>query len=526
MRAYDAAMTNNLNADFMVSTSSANAEILTSINVSRNRARKLCRDNQYAKGILRTYKNNVVGDDPFRLEMKVGKRDAKGKFVEETETNRKIEEAWKEAGLPKNCTVQQDMSRMELYHMVYAAAKRDGGVLARHHRDYPFNKFGYALRILESDRLQESYMGRSTAGNTIRFSIERDQWDRPIFYWILTRHPGDVFGYNSGRASSREIYGSAAAVFREQVKAEDIIHFNNLRDRAEQDIGMTEFDTIIQSLHRIEQFDISHVTAAIWASCKPFFILQKFPTGLEYIGEGLKRAMDEAVDQTGEKTVAVEPATGETLPPGHEPFLVDPKFPIESGPEFKKEQLRGVASGAGIAYHALANDLSDVNFSSARFGEGAQRDNFKVDQKHMVLNFVLPHFAAWLKNAILSGALDLPISRYEEFVNAAHFNPKRWPYIQPVQDAQADILRTQHGLDSRSHIIAESERGGDVEMVDAEIASDQAVDEAHGLDFSGDPTEPAAPGDDGEDVPPAPSKTGGKQTLRSRRQTNFAQNGH
>lgn len=484
-RAYDASMTNNLNGDFMASPSSANAEILVSLYVARNRSRKLCRDNQYAKGIIRTYKNNVVGDDPFRLEMKVGTRDAKGKFTEETETNRLIEDAWKEAGLPENCTVRQDMSRLELYHLVVASAKRDGSILARHWRDYPHNKYGYALQLLESDRLQESYMGRAENGNQIRFSIERDSWDRAVGYWILTRHPGDTFGYNSPISNSGRA-GAPAYLFRERVDAVNIIHFNNLRDRAEQDIGMTELDTIIQTLHRIEQFDISHVTAAIWASCKPFFMVQEFPTGMEYVGEGLKAAMDSAGDDTGEVVAAVEPATGEKLPPGMKPMLVDPKFPIESGPEFKREQLRGVASGAGIAYHTLANDLASVNFSSGRLGENAQRDQFKVDQAHTVLSFVRLHFNAWLKNAIQAGQLPgITMSRYEEIAKAACFHSKRWPYVNPLQDAQADIIRIEAGLDSRSRVIAESERGGDVETVDAEIASDRAVDESHSLDFSG-----------------------------------------
>ncbi len=69
----------------------------------------------------------------------------------------------------------------------------------------------------------------------------------------------------------------------------------------------------------------------------------------------------------------------------------------------------------------------------------------------------------------------------------------------------------------------ESDRGGDVEEVNAEIASDKKSDENHGLDFSsGDVTRPTiSKGEPGQETPkpePAlPAKTGGKQTIKKSR---------
>jgi capsid protein len=188
VRMYDAAATTNLNGDFPITQTSANAEILVSVTAGRSRARRLERDNPYAFGIINTFQNNIVGDDPFRLKMKVGSRDASGAFVEETDTNRMIEDWWKEAALPENCTVRRDTSRLELYHQVIAAMIRDGGILARHWRGFPKNKFGYAIEALEIDRLDHSWMGIGNAanGNEIQFSIELDQWKAPVAYYILT----------------------------------------------------------------------------------------------------------------------------------------------------------------------------------------------------------------------------------------------------------------------------------------------------------------------------------------------------
>lgn len=502
-RMYDAAMTNNLNGDFSTTVGSANAEILTSLYLARGRSRTLVKDNPYAKGIVRTMRNNIVGHDPFRLEMKVGKKDAKGKFTPETETNEKIQAAWKKAGSKKNCTVRKDMSRLEMYHAVIASVVRDGSLLARHHRSFPNNSFGYAIELIDIDRLQESYMGKSQDGNVIRFSIERDRFNAPVKYWILTRHPGDLFQTNP----------PASNVMREGVDAENIIHFNNIRERPEQDVGFPELDSIIQRLHRIDQFDIAHVTAAIYSACKSIWIERVAPTANEYQADGESRE--------GQKLSNVEPSTAEILPDGYQAKQLDPKFPLETGPDFKKDQLRGVGAGSGVAYHTLANDLSSVNFSSGRLGENAQRDEFMVRQELMIEDFVRLHFNEWLKYAILSGEVELPLSRLEEFQEAAEFNGRRWSYINPLQDAQADVLRIEAGLDSRDNVIINSERGGDVETVNAEIANGKDSDEEFGLDFSGaDPTLPTVKkGEPGQEMPapntPAtPPRTGAKQTLR------------
>lgn len=512
VRMYEAAVTNNLNSDFPVSITSANAELLTSIIATRSRARRLERDNPYGAELITIHQNNVVGHDPFRLEMKVGKKNKDGAFEKEDETNSKIEDWWKEAGEPENCTVRRDMSRAELYWMGISSLVRDGGLLCRHRRMYPHNPFGYAIEPIEMDRL-DPFWNRPQVGtaNEIQFSIEMDDWHAPIAFHILTRHPGDVFAWSN------------QTKYRERVPADEIICLHAIRTRAGQYIGISKFSSIIQRLHRLDQYDIAEITAAIWASAKPFFLTKDLPTGAEYVGD--------KESKEGETVSISSPGEGEVLPEGFKPVLVDPKHPVEAYPNFTKQNLRAVAAGGGVAYHTLANDLEGVNFSSGRLGENVQRDEFKKLQKHMITNLVRPHFREALKHALMSGKLELPLGRLDEFVKAAHFHGKRWPYVNPLQDAQADILRIESGLTSRSRIIAESDRGGDVEDVDSEIASDKLVDEAHELDFSGsDVTTPTikkgVPGqelpnpEDGGSAPPA--KTGGKQTIKSKRGNRLA----
>jgi lambda family phage portal protein len=531
-RAYDAAMTNNLNADFPLTVGSANAEILGSEAMMRYRSRTLVKDFPTGKGILRTDKNNVCGPDPFRLEMQVGSWSADGKkFTLETKTNRLIKDAWEKAGLQENCTVRRNMGRMEMYHCVEASSFRDGRILIRLHRNFPNNKYRFAIELIECDRLDQNYMGRSPQGNQIRFSVELDKYNAPVAYWILTRHPGDLFMYN----------GNIPNTYRERVPADEIIFFNNLRDRAEQDLGLPEMDSTIQTLHRARQFNIAHVTAALWSCTKPFFITQEYPTGIPYAGDPVTYAnlRDGGVEfgvtgngvnapapgdlQGGgrDKFKTLQPATGEILQLGQKAQLVDPKFPVESAEGFNRDSLLLVATGVGMSFGAVSSDYEKYSFSTARFAEQPQRDNFKVRQNHFIQAFARLHFNEWLESAILSGALDLPISRLEEFQDAASFVAKTWPYVNPVQDAQADIELMEANLKSHTEVRRESENGGTYEDVIVEIANEREMAKGHGIDLTVEVTRPALPkGEPGQtqpatddDMPPPKRNGNGNQSL-------------
>ena len=88
-RMYEAAMVNNLNADSPISITSGNAEKFVSVVATRSRARSAERDDVFISGAIEAYQDNVGGHEPFRLKMKVGKKNADGEFIEETETNEK-----------------------------------------------------------------------------------------------------------------------------------------------------------------------------------------------------------------------------------------------------------------------------------------------------------------------------------------------------------------------------------------------------------------------------------------------------
>src|SRR5208282_2982076 len=149
-RSYDAAVTTNWNRDFRGTFTSANSEVLSSDYTVRARARTVAKDTPQGKAVIRTFQNNVVGYNPFKLDMRLGawkkqRQPDSGQlvdtFVEEVEVNRAVEAEWEIFGQGENYTIKRDMCRMEAWRIMEASAIRDGYVLQRHRRGFPGNPY-------------------------------------------------------------------------------------------------------------------------------------------------------------------------------------------------------------------------------------------------------------------------------------------------------------------------------------------------------------------------------------------------
>jgi lambda family phage portal protein len=471
IRMYEAAQTTKLTSDFGVSIASSNAQVLNSRIAATSRARTLERDNPYAWRAIQLFQNNVAGSAPFKLEVKLGKKDKDGKFTKDDEANAKVKLAWKRAGRKENCTVRRDMTRNELYWQAISAMVRDGGMMWRKYTGFA-NRFGFAVDPVEIDRL-DHWWNRPAVGtaNEIQFGIERDQFRAPVAYHILTRHPGDVYAY------------SRSVRYREEVPASDIIHFQDIRTRGGQDIAMPRFSSVITGMHRLDQYDIAECSAAIGAACYAGFLVRKQQQGTEFQGD--------TQTEEGEKEITVEPGVLMELDSNQDFKAWDPKHPVEAYSDFTNQNIRRIAVGLGLSHFSLSENYEGISYSSGRLSLLENRREFRKLQDHFCENAVRPHYEAWLKYALLSGEVDLPMSMYAEICEASEFIPIRWEWIDPLKDGQANIMNIEAGLDSRQRVIAESERGDDFHQVCIEQEEDETTAEKHGLDFNAPATTPA-----------------------------------
>ena len=466
VRSYNAAKIGRLTNDWTTTTTSANNEIRGDIKVLRARSRQLERDNDYVRRFLKLLENNVLGANGINLQCKA--RDFNGQL--DQFANRKIEEAWKDWARPANCTVAGNQSWLDIQRLTLRSCARDGGVLIRKVRNWQ-NPYRFAIQVLEIDHLDADYNHKLQNGNVVRMGVERDKWERPVAYYILNGHEGDEFGMS--RPTKRE-----------RIPADEIILVTQT-ERPHQVVGVPWLASSMMRLSMLHGYMEAEVTAARISAAKMGFFT-KSETGEGYQGEE---------DAVGNLVTSAEPGTFEELPVGTDFKAFDPTHPSTAFPDFVKACLRSISAGLGVSYNSLANDLEGVNYSSIRAGLLEEREEWKTTQGWFIEHVVDPIFREWLTYALLSDSLNLPAAKEEKF-RSVEWKPRRWAWVDPLKDTQANVVAVENGFKSRRAIV--SEAGGDFENTIEEIAQDKALTESKGVDLADDRTKPEFPPVDNE----------------------------
>ncbi len=186
-RQFDAAKTNRLNADWITSPTSADAELQGNIALIRERARDLERNDNFVEKYLFELENNIVGSG---IKLRCEPRNSDGKS--DTLAKQAIEWAWYNQGKMENYTVTGQETEQTADRLAIRSIARDGEVLVRIIRGAP-NKYNFAIQLLEPDHLDTTFHGKAPNGNEIRMGVEINEWKMPIAYWINTDHPGDYY---------------------------------------------------------------------------------------------------------------------------------------------------------------------------------------------------------------------------------------------------------------------------------------------------------------------------------------------
>jgi len=446
-RGYAAAKQSRLTSDWTMTSASANTEIRRDVKTLRARSRQLERDNDYARRYFKVLENNVLGAGGIKLQAKA--KDVDGTY--DTQANAKVEAAWRDWGKMGNCTVTGSQSWQDAQRLILRSVARDGSCLVRKVPNYD-NSHRFALQILEADMLNHDANKRLQNGNTIRMGVEIDRWEKPIAYHLLDSHDGDEF--NRPTKTTR-------------IPADQIIHAY-MPERAHQSVGAPWLCSAMGRLNMLAGYEEAELVAARVASCKMGFYI-KSEQGEGYQGEQ---------DETGNLLNQAEPAAFEELPFGTDFKTFDPSHPNANYGEYVKACLRGVASGLGVSYTSLANDLEGVNYSSIRAGLLEEREEWRQIQNWFVSHLVQPIYDAWLPYALLSGTLELPAAKVEKF-GSVEWRPRRWQWVDPLKDTQASVIQIANGLKSRRAIIAEG--GGDIVDTFQELEEDAKLADSAGL---------------------------------------------
>lgn len=453
-RAYEAAKMDRLTANWPAWSQSMDWDLRIGLNALRSRSRYLTQNNEYGKKFLQMCSTHVVGPNGFQLRVRVMDTDAKGKKTLDRAASDAIRDAFLEWGKKGNCDVTGQYSFFDVCNLYIRCVARDGESLVRKVYGKAAGPYGFQLQVLDVERLDVMLNDTLTNGNIVKMGVETTEYGKPVAYHIRTKHPGD------------NLFTTVQGSTYQRVAAGDMYH-HFVADRPEQNRGVPWMHAAMTKIQNLGGYEESAIVAARTGASKMGFF--KTPDG---------NAEPLSTDQQddGKFMTDAEPGVFDVLPEGYDFVPFDPDYPHAMFDAFVKACLRGIASGLGVSYNTLSNDLEGVNFSSIRTGVLEERDNWMVIQNWMIENFLSDVFTTWLKYALLSGSIALPNgsvlpnAKFDKF-NAAVWQGRRWQWVDPLKDVEANVLAINNGLRSRSDSI--SDQGKDIDDVFAQLSEEQ-----------------------------------------------------
>lgn len=460
-RGFDAAQISRLTHGWTTQNLSADQDIYRALSIVRARSRDLCYNNDYAKKFLQMCSTHIVGPNGFDLQAQVTDPNGSPDSV----ANAAIEAAFWKWARPGVCETSGKLSFSSLQHLIIKAVPRDGEALIRKVHGSRVNDFGFGLQLLDIDRLDVNRNEELKNGNIIKMGVEITPVGRPVAYHLLTKHPGDY------------VYATLAGQRYERVPASEIYHLF-VHDRPEQTRGIPWMHSAMKRMQNLGGYEEAAVVASRLGASK---------MGVWESPDADPDALRTDSDADGTPIMDAEPGQFTIAPLGYKLNSWSPEYPHEQYDKFVKACLRGIASGLGVAYNTISNDLEGVNFSSIRTGVLEERDNWMVLQQWFIESFLDDVFSEWLRFALLNGEIvlpnsgTLPVEKFDKF-NKSIWRGRRWQWVDPEKDVNANIIAVNNGLKSRRQIVAE--QGGDLEDIWAALKTEQDNAEALSLNLA------------------------------------------
>ncbi len=455
---YDAAVTSDenrrhwANADGLSANAANSAEVRR---VLRNRARYEVANNSYARGIVLTLANDVVGTGP-RLQMLTG----------DAEADRRIERefaAWAKAvSLPDKLRTMR-MARAE---------DGEGFAVLTSNPKLP-TAVQLDLRLVEADQVCTPDL-KATGANAID-GIVFDAAGNPVEYHVLKEHPGD----------------SASRLFLDydRVPAASVVHWFRA-DRPGQARGIPDIMPALPLFAQLRRFTLAVLAAAETAADFAGILYTDAP------------ANGEADAAEPFEPIELEQRALVTMPGGWKMSQLQAEQPATTYAEFKHEVLNEIARCLNMPFNVAAGNSSGYNYASGRLDHQTYFKAIRVEQAHLECVVLDRLLAAWFDEAaLIPGLLPADLGPFADW-------PHQWfwdghEHVDPAKEASAQATR----LGNHTTTLADeyARRGLDWEAQLRQRAKETALMNELGLT----PTQaqPPAPEETTEDEDDQPAAT-------------------
>lgn len=406
------------------------------------RGREAAHNKAHAKKFLRLCVTNVIGHRGMQISPDVSHNNKPDELARDA----------LKASFAEWCK-DPEVTGLYSWHDVEKLAVRtvatDGEFFARKLRGKQFGKFRYQLQVIDPTRVPVNLKKELPNGNRVFAGIEYTPYGRPVAYCVANEDP--------------HYYGTTSYQTADRIPADEIIHLF-VPEMIGQKRGFSWLAGSLPLIHHLEKYtEASVVNARIGASKQGFFEVDPEKSDVD-------------IDDEYEDDIPMdaEPGTFDALPAGYKFSEWNPQFPQGEYQQFITTNLHIIAADLGVSYASISGDLSKVNFSSIRAGVLPEQDSWMDMQEWLKHRFYSVVYPEWVEQAVLHkairiGTTPLKLERIEQYVQAK-YNGRRWKYVDPTKEVNAERLQHKGMLKSISQTIRE--RGDVPEDVFKEIAED------------------------------------------------------
>jgi lambda family phage portal protein len=432
-RGYHAADTSRRHGGWTRSASSANAEIDRALELTRQSARELVRNDATAASAVSVIVTNMVGEGiqpESALPTRLGELELPATSVDEAQTmDERCDQIWLEALEELEASGQLDAYGQQI--LAARGMVESGEVLMQRHWRRAEDGLAVPVQteLLEGDLL-DRYKTETTAdGGKVVQGVEFDAQGRRQGYWLYPEHPGSLL---PGRFDSS---GSSIWTTSSRVPATELSHvYEPLRPGQVRGISfLSPVTQAMQQLADLKDFEGERrrMEASIFASVHGL--------GSDYALQSETGSGAAVVtDSNGEVIEEWQPGTIVYAPDGTELKLHAPAS-VGGVAEYQRQQLTSIASGMRMVYTLLTGDLSGTNYSSIRAGLIEFRRFIRSLRQQVFIRTVCAVQWRWVMEAAQTiGRLPLSDPNGRPIRWKARWSPPAFESVNRLMDAQAD----------------------------------------------------------------------------------------
>jgi lambda family phage portal protein len=382
----------------------------------REIAREMCRNNPLAKGLLRTERNGVIGTG-VKIEAR----------TDDAGWNKEAESLWSAEMLDSTCDITGRFNFNQMLRMLFLAYRRDGDAAVIFTDD--------GLQLIEGEQI----------GTPLEFKDAE-------FYDIVngiafSKQTKKIIGYFVG---SPDKYGYIKTDSYRKYLSEYVHHLFN-PERSSQSRGEPALASSINFIDKLCEYVDAELVAAKVNACFSMFISQKdsiVPDG--YTG-GISGT---GKDEDGKRLEKISPGIIVYGEPGEEAMGIGQVRPGTLFDPFVMRMLMFIGRPLCLPMALISLDYSGATFMNIRLAYQEARDNWTCEQDDVVRPFVTAvrkwKLQQWLRDKKISARDDM---------HKIDIYCRRWPYVDPFREAQADGLQLENNTTNRTIICAR--QGGD-----------------------------------------------------------------